>query len=879
MFSKTGFLIEKSTHLASSPYGGPVEKNREMNLMKEILAILLERKLPRTNIQEEWSENMCVKNMHNFNLFLKSCSDGLEIYQQTAIANLNSSGSLWTLVICTCSGYILSTLKVANLSELYWTRCHRLVIVGKIGQIFVYSPRGKLLNQFAIDKDLKVIDSRIFYGIMGNTGLAVLTENGHIFALNSVIEAVPWRIRDISRADRPSAWTVLLSTSGQTTILLIYGDDFYAAMQGVALLLLNISWKLSGGEYIEVVPNWDYTRIAFVHSSGLVQLVNSDLTLISTIVLSSTSFSSKLLWCGSNAIAVMETQNSLKIISSSSVAHVFDYTSDIRIDTELDGIKVFTRNELIFISCVPDELVDVIGIASTEAGAILYEASQKLEKGTPGVYEYLNLIEDNMDKAYQQCLIAAAHQFSPESQKKLLKAASLGKSLLRRQDTSQFVDICRVIRVLNFIRQPHIGFSLSFPQSSELKMRTLIDRLIDMEHWPLAISICDYMKIPIRDGVHRVLAHWAVNKIEKVKMDKESGKDCDFPTLTELIANKFANHPEVSFAGNGLIVIFSDVAMKAVEAGLNEMAELLLEKETRLNRQVEMLLKLNKVDKALAKAAKSQQPDLLHIVLSHLKRTQKKEIIDHLVLKLPQAMCLYQDYLREEAPPHVYALYVQKDDFIRQAIYLLDESEITPWNPFEIKDKTDILSKAKKCLQNIKDCGSVQILAEAINFFHLCENWNSKVDCENVDRTSVRSVFIWAAGNNDDYLVEQLKKSFKLSEKQCVFWKIEAYASYKKWNHLDALSLSKKLPFGFMPFVEACARYGEHQICENYISKLSSAEEIVEGWLLIEQPVKAANYAASKNMVTSVEKIYSRYRMEKEISLAIEKILLSLKMG
>lgn len=60
----------------------------------------------------------------------------------------------------------------------------------------------------------------------------------------------------------------------------------------------------------------------------------------------------------------------------------------------------------------------------------------------------------------------------------------------------------------------------------------------------------------------------------------------------------------------GLIVIFSDVAMKAVEAGLNEMAELLLEKETRLNRQVEMLLKLNKVDKALAKAAKSQQPDL-----------------------------------------------------------------------------------------------------------------------------------------------------------------------------------------------------------------------------------------------------------------------------
>lgn len=62
--------------------------------------------------------------------------------------------------------------------------------------------------------------------------------------------------------------------------------------------------------------------------------------------------------------------------------------------TEINLIKkikfighLFKKKDIIL-----DELVDVIGIASTEAGAILYEASQKLEKGTPGVYEYLNLI-------------------------------------------------------------------------------------------------------------------------------------------------------------------------------------------------------------------------------------------------------------------------------------------------------------------------------------------------------------------------------------------------------------------------------------------------------------------------------------------------------
>lgn len=55
---------------------------------------------------------------------------------------------------------------------------------------------------------------------------------------------------------------------------------------------------------------------------------------------------------------------------------------------------------------------------------------------------------------------------------------------------------------------------------------------------------------------------------------------------------------------------FIDVAMKASDANLNQLAELLLDKETCLKRQVEMLMKLNKIDRALAKAAKSQQPDL-----------------------------------------------------------------------------------------------------------------------------------------------------------------------------------------------------------------------------------------------------------------------------
>lgn len=56
-----------------------------------------------------------------------------------------------------------------------------------------------------------------------------------------------------------------------------------------------------------------------------------------------------------------------------------------------------------------------------------------------------------------------------------------------------------------------------------------------------------------------------------------------------------------------------DVAREAVNAGLNDLAVLLLEKETHLDRRVKMLLSLNKIEMALKTAAKSQQPDLCEL--------------------------------------------------------------------------------------------------------------------------------------------------------------------------------------------------------------------------------------------------------------------------
>uniref|UniRef100_A0A1I7VGH0 Vacuolar protein sorting-associated protein 16 homolog n=1 Tax=Loa loa TaxID=7209 RepID=A0A1I7VGH0_LOALO len=773
--------------------------------------------------------------------------------------------SFWIVTIKTSSGKILSTIRAHNVHSLYWTRCHRLVIVNIRGRVLVYTPLGKLKYQFIIDEEITVTETRIYHGGMGNTGLAVISDNNRIYAVNSVMEAVPWRIPDIAKGTHPSAWNVL--TSLQVTVLFIIGNAFYAGVQGISPHLLDLSWKIDNGEYVNIVPNWDSSRMALLHSSFVVQIIDSDFSLLCTLSICTVGDSiirSSLTWCGSEVVALKRTHQSLYLISLCSETHIYDFESSVQIDMELDGIKVFTTNEFTLLSQVPDAVGDVLGVASPEPGAILYEASEKLIEGTYGVYEYINMIEDQMEKAIQQCLFAAAHQFDTILQKKMLRAASLGKSLLRRQDASQFVDMCRVMRVLNFLRKPYIGMALSFAQLEELKMSALIDRLTDLGQWPSALSISRYMKVPCKNGVHRILAHWALKKIEMAKAAKEAGKILDFKVLSEMIVSKFTNYPEVSFA---------DVAMKAASANLNELAELLLDRETCLNRQVEMLTKLNKIDRALAKAAKSQQPDLLHYVLTYLKRTQKKEVIDHLVLKLPQALCLYQDYLKEEAPRHLLALYVQKDDFARQSLYYLKESESTPWNPFDNKDKIEGLLKAEMSLNKLKEHTTAQLAAETAELFRVCETLDGKPDFNDVDRTSIRCVYIWAVGHREDNLAELLRKKFKLTEKALYIWKIESYARNKLWHHLESLFRSRKVLTSYMPFIEACARYGNEPLCRSFIEKLTNPVEIVESLLLLEKPAEAANYAAEKKLFVALEKIYARYRGNKEVAPVVTQIL------
>jgi len=186
-----------------------------------------------------------------------------------------------------------------------------------------------------------------------------------------------------------------------------------------------------------------------------------------------------------------------------------------------------------------------------------------------------------------------------------------------------------------------------------------VDRLISLRQWQLALKICELIEIPAESGVHKVLTQWCVGIMQAFKRQRDQPGGLDGgvePQLTEervaaKILKRLETQPGVSYA---------DVADVAARQELKHLASLLLDREPNLARQVMVLLKLKEVDRALAKAAQSQQPDLMHLVLRHMRKTMEGSggsgELELRLRRIPQALSLYQSCVREEAPDKALAL-------------------------------------------------------------------------------------------------------------------------------------------------------------------------------------------------------------------------------
>lgn len=63
-----------------------------------------------------------------------------------------------------------------------------------------------------------------------------------------------------------------------------------------------------------------------------------------------------------------------------------------------------------------------------------------------------------------ECIEAASFEFDTNTQKSLIRAAYFGKSFIPAHNPDKYIETCRVLRVLNALRDTKIGIPLTYAQ-------------------------------------------------------------------------------------------------------------------------------------------------------------------------------------------------------------------------------------------------------------------------------------------------------------------------------------------------------------------------------------------------------------------------------
>jgi len=709
------------------------------------------------------------------------------------------------IYIFTSSGSEISSIcwNSGNLLKMGWTCVEDLICVQDDGSVLVYDVFGSFKKTFTMGqeaKDVKIIQCHIFNTSSGGTGVAVLTSSYRIFIVNNVDDPRLRRLAEVQGIDAPpSCWSVI-STSSDTRVLLAKEADLYLLDSGGLCEKQVVAVTGEVESYIEMAVSFNHKYIALFTSSGLLWIGSSDLqhaycefdTKCHTRPL-------QLVWCGPGAV-VGYWDGILLLVGPKKDWIKFSYDSAVALVPEMDGVRIVGSTKHEFLQKVPTVVEDVFKIGSMSPGAMLYEAAQEFQKGSQRTDDYIRMIKEKLDDAVNQCIEAAGHEFEPSVQKSLLRAAAFGKCFLTDFNSQGFVSMCQQLRVLNAIRAHRIGIPITYTQLEHMKISVVIDRLVMRRTYWLAVSICQYLKIPDIEGSSRVLAHWACYKIKQSNSDEEQ--------LARSLAQKLGDTPGVSY---------SDVANHAIECGKNDLAIRLLNFEPRAAEQVPLLMKMKKFHLALTKAVDSGDTDLIYMVILHLKeRLQLGEFL-MAIRTVPVAYALYLQYCREENYQMLLDLYYQEDEH-------LDEGNCRVVNSYDkeqLEARLRTLVAAQEAFNKSKNECALKATEEQIKLMKYQHRLEEQFNMPFLDQSLHQTIFQLTVANNHK-LVEQMRKEFKIPDRRFWWLKLLALAENGDWSELDRFSKLKKSPIGYEPFFEVCISKGNIPEAQKYLAKVSN---------------------------------------------------------
>ncbi|XP_047136937.2 vacuolar protein sorting-associated protein 16 homolog isoform X1 [Hydra vulgaris] len=707
--------------------------------------------------------------------------------------------------IFSASGIEKATIKWdgGKIVKMAWSNQEDLLIVSDVGVMYIYDMFGMYKKEssfFLEPPGVTVLEVEVFTNTYG-TGICLLTSEYQFLVANNIYDIKLNRLQSpqsFSLEIPPSSWAVLSLPEEQGTKVIMAKDNIIFELDTFQHKSKNPPYGHPVNAFIKISVSFDQRFVAMFADTGLLWIGSSNLSDVYCQYNSNYLVRPlQLVWCGSGAV-VGHWDNYLLVVGPKQDIIKFYVDRNVHLIQELDGVRLVDSKTTEFLQKVPEVVEDIYKLGSVKPGAILVDASKEFEKKSIRVDEYMKTIKDHLLKAVQECISAAGYEFDPKKQRRLLKAASFGKGFLQDMNPRVFVEMCQTVRVLNNVQYFKIGIPITYDQLQKITIPVLIDRLIARRLYPLAIKICDYLRLQKRDGASRVLAHWACYKVRQADIADE--------LLAKNIAEKLKNAPGISYA---------DIATKAYERGRTELALKLLDYEVKADKQVPLLIEMKKYEQALQKAVYSYDTELVHDVTNKMKKNLQSGEFLMKIRTFPLALSLFIKHCKNDDRHLLKDIYYQEDMFHYSGNVFVQDSFLENMLDARIK----LLWKAKESFDRGGCLFSSQAIEESVKLLEFQSKLQDQLKKKFVN-LSVTDTLYQLLNQGLNKQAEQLRKDFSIPDSRYWWTKIEVLGSTRDWDELERFSKSKKSPIGYEPFAEVCIKYGNSAEVEKYILKV-----------------------------------------------------------
>ncbi|XP_059091268.1 vacuolar protein sorting-associated protein 16 homolog [Tigriopus californicus] len=673
-----------------------------------------------------------------------------------------------------------------------WSNRQEAVLVTEDGSVFVFSILGELTSAFTMGpeaKDLKITSARVFNTAFG-TGIAVLTTAKRFFVVNNIVEP---RVRkmvdlDLSTEVQPRAWSVL-TDDRQARILVAHGSEVRVISPNEQFVAACTTDAVPKGNVQQIAVSVSGEQFAVSFEDGRLWLGTLETKFCHAQMTKAAMGGMDIVWCADKAVIGFDKNAVMcHLVTIEGQQEDLFLTNYLTAVPELDGIRVMSLSGQEFIHQVPDPLLDTFSIGSVGPGAMLRLATDEFYHRSHKANDYVKLVEAQLEEAVLNCIECATYLFDPLLQKEMLRAAQFGKSFLKGASSTsdKFTHMCVTLRVLNALRNYKVGIPLTIDQYNHLTPEVVIDRLLSQRLYALAFQLCNALKLPQHLGECRVLAHWACYKVSKDgEEDNQVARD---------ISQRLGSQSQISYC---------DIAAKAAESGKKELAVKLLEHETRISKQVPLLVKLGKESTALMKALNSGNRDLAFTVILHVRRTLDSARFSFLIRKFPLAKVLYVGFCADNDPEALEEWFIQEDDFTSLAQFSFKRA-------YDSGTMDQRLSHLHNAVENWRKCkmeGYANMAEENQKLLKQQSVLEDKVQQTLVGKTLNQTIFDLLT-SNETKLADKLRNDFKMSDKRYMFFRVKALAKTQKWPEIKKLAKQKRQPLSTVSIVRLVREFG-----------------------------------------------------------------------